>query len=75
MIQLFCGSPEGLFGLLFILFIFALPVAIMVIIANIILKTTEFYKKQITNNFRKALYFTVLIFIALLICVIFTIGL
>jgi uncharacterized membrane protein len=75
MFQLFCGSPEGLLGLLFVLFIFAFPVAIMVIIANVILKTTEFYKKQITNSFRKVLYFTFLIFIALLICVIFTIGL
>ncbi|TCP22157.1 hypothetical protein EV195_1135 [Tenacibaculum skagerrakense] len=75
MFKLFCGSPEGFLGLLFVLFIFALPVAIMVIIANIILKTTEFYKKLITNSFRKFLYFIFLIFIAILICIIFTIGL
>lgn len=70
-----CGSPEGLLGLFFILLVFGVPVAIIVVIANIILKDTQFYKKRVFNSFRKVLYFTFLISITLLLCVIFTIGL
>lgn len=74
MIQSFCGSPEGIFGFLFIILIFSTPVAIFVVITNILLKDTEFYKKRVFNGFRKILYFTILILIALLLYMIFTIG-
>ncbi|CAL2094071.1 hypothetical protein [Tenacibaculum sp. 190524A05c] len=75
MFHLFCGSPEGIFGLFIVLLVFGTPVSIMVIIANIILKDTEFYKKHVYNTLRKGLYFTALSIISLLICVILTIGL